>query len=151
MGRRILESLYDSIFHSCYHQLSPILWGFSGREAAMTPLLFPTAIKNLHHKSTYWTTALVLGKKDTVKQECYRWAWERRIQKMKIRTGLNYNILGSAFKIIISLVELLTIPSSGISVQYPYNICKRWYDIMTSMHFKVRPVIFEDFVTTSLV
>jgi len=52
-GRRTLEVLYDSIFHSRYHQLSTIIWEFSRREAAKTPLPFPTAIKNLHHKNTY--------------------------------------------------------------------------------------------------
>lgn len=62
-GRRILQVLYDFIFHSCCHQLSAILWGFSGREATRTPILFPTAIKNSHHKNTYWITALVLWKR----------------------------------------------------------------------------------------
>lgn len=65
------KALYNSIFHSCYHQLSPILYQFNRKEATITPLLFPTVIKNLHHKSTYWITSLVGLKKDTVKQECY--------------------------------------------------------------------------------
>ena len=60
---KLKEVLYGSIFHSYHHQLSPILWGFSRREEAKTPLLFPIAIKNLHHKNTYWITALVLWKR----------------------------------------------------------------------------------------